>query len=90
MNVWEAEEESFKRFAEQTAALIDAYMPESHAVDVWTGSEYNGTAQHTIPVPVSLANYTRYQVRDNHHSMLRLALLSLTKKSMSGHSPTLV
>jgi hypothetical protein len=74
MNVWEAEKESFKRFAEQTATLIDAYMPDSHAVDVWTGSEYNGTAQHTIPVPVSLANYTRYQVHDNHHSVLQRTL----------------
>ena len=64
MNVWEAEEAPFKRFAEQTASLIDTYMPDSHAIDVWTGSEYNGTSKHTIPVPVSLANYTRYQVRD--------------------------
>jgi len=76
------------------------YMPPSRSVDVWTGSEYNGTvseatvflshlyvktiflprqardkhrenskneytvfsqAEHTFPVPVSLANYSRYQ-----------------------------
>ena len=50
----------FSRFAQQTIDLVTGHMPTT-AIDVWTGSEYNGTAQHTIPVPVSLANYSRYQ-----------------------------
>ena len=60
MNVWESKEAPFSRFAQQTIDLVTGHMPTT-AIDVWTGSEYNGTAQHTIPVPVSLANYSRYQ-----------------------------
>ena len=55
MNVWEAEEAPFRRFAAQTMALVERYMPASRAIDVWTGAEYNGTAEKTFPVPVSLA-----------------------------------
>ena len=61
MNVWEAQEAPFKRFAQQTISLVDQYMPASASIDVWTGSEYNGTAEKTFPTPVSLSNYTRYQ-----------------------------
>ena len=61
MNVWESPPGSFARFAAQTMALVERYMPASRSIDVWTGSEYNGTATHTFPVPVSLANYSRYQ-----------------------------
>jgi hypothetical protein len=61
MNVWEANEPDFKRFAQQTIDLVEVYMPASASIDVWTGAEYNGTAQKTNPVPVSLANYSRYQ-----------------------------
>jgi hypothetical protein len=61
MNVWESPTLPFARFAAQTMALVERYMPVSRSIDVWTGSEYNGTAEHTFPVPVSLANYSRYQ-----------------------------
>ena len=61
MNVWEAEDAPFRRFAAQTIALVERYMPASRSIDVWTGSEYNGTAEKTFPVPVSLKNYSRYQ-----------------------------
>jgi len=61
MNIWDAPEKPFATFAAQTAALVREFMPASAAVDVWTGYEYNGTANKTIPTPVSLANYSRYQ-----------------------------
>merc|ERR1712194_167990 len=51
----------FKRFAQQTIDLVENHMSAAAAIDVWTGAEYNGTAEKTFPTPVSLANYSRYQ-----------------------------
>ena len=47
MNVWEAEAADFAKFAQETIALVEQYMPVSASIDVWTGAEYNGTAEET-------------------------------------------